>query len=65
MRLKERHSITKPKENKKNQIAKNLPSQQRDMMLLEIAREELYIKNRVYEAMHKQCNRHKNIQHQW
>ena len=35
-------------------MAKNLSSQQRDMMLLDIAGEELYIKNKVYETMNKQ-----------
>ena len=36
------HSIAKPKENNRNHMAKN------------IAREESHIKNKVYEAMHKQ-----------
>ena len=35
-------------------MAKNLSSQQRGMMLLDIAREELYIKNKVYETINKQ-----------
>ena len=47
-------SKTKPKENKRNHMTKNLSSQQRVMMLLDIAREELYIKNKVYETMNKQ-----------
>ena len=32
---KEAHPIRKPKENKRNHMAKNLSSQQRDMMLLD------------------------------
>ena len=51
---KQAHPITKPKENKRNHMAKNLSSHQRDMMLLDIARDELYIKNMVYETMNKQ-----------
>ena len=51
---KEAHPTTNPKENKRNHMAKNLSSQQRNMMLLNIAREELYIKNKVYETMNKQ-----------
>ena len=51
---KQAHPITKPKENKRNHMAKHLSSQQRDMMLLDIAREELYIKNKVYETISKQ-----------
>ena len=51
---KQAHPITKPKENKRNHMAKNLSSQQRNMMLLDIAREELYIKNKVYETINKQ-----------
>ena len=51
---KQAHPITKPKENKRNHMAKNLSSQQRDMMLLDIARDELYIKIKVYETMNKQ-----------
>ena len=48
------HPRTKPKENKRNHMTKNLSSQQRVIMLLDIAREELYIKNKVYETMNKQ-----------
>ena len=60
---KQAHPITKPKENKRNHMAKNLSSQQRDMMLLGIAREELYIKNKVYETMNKQMEqKQKDIQ---
>ena len=51
---KQARPITKPKENKRNHMAKNLSSQQRDMMLLDIAREELCIKNKVYETINKQ-----------
>ena len=51
---KEAIPITKPKENKRNHMAKNLSSQQTDMMLLDIAIKELYIKNKVYDTMNKQ-----------
>ena len=51
---KEAHQITTPKENKRNHMAKNLSSQQTDMMLLDIAIKELYIKNKVYDTMNKQ-----------
>ena len=51
---KEAIPITKPKENKRNHMAKNLSSQQRDMMLLDIARDKLYIKNKVHGTMNKQ-----------
>ena len=62
---KEGHPITKPKENKRNHMAKNLSSQQRDMTLLDIAREELYIKNKIYETMNKQMEQAEDIQQQW
>ena len=51
---KEAHQITTPKENKRNHMAKNLSSQQTDMMLLDIVIKELYIKNKVYDTMNKQ-----------
>ena len=54
---KEAHQITKPKENKRNHMAKNLSPQQTDMMLLDIAIKELYIKNKVYDTMNKQMER--------
>ena len=41
---KEAIPITKPKENKRNHIVKNLSSQQRDMMLLDIARKNYILK---------------------
>ena len=46
-------------------MAKNLSSQQRDMTLLDIAREELYIKNKIYETMNKQMEQAEDIQQQW
>ena len=54
------NNVQKCRDCKRSHMVKKIPSQHRDMILIDISREELHIKNKIFEILNKQIEQSDN-----